>query len=266
MENGTYRARPKTATVEETKSGALMVYIIYAIEGGPEIRGSHCLYSGSNAKNPNMLQTKNVDTLKALYGWDGTLENLCSHFVGADLSGFEVEVEVENKLYNGTNEKYIGKMFPEIKWVNPPGGGGGRGLKMPEEGEKKSILAKFGSKFRAAAGPQPVTRKPPQTPPQGLEDGPAKPATAKPAAPPSRPAMPTVKPVGANMDSVFGRFCELTSFDDKTPADRKTELETIWWGYTDATGKTQDAMTGDDWASVLTAINADSAAGKLLPF
>ena len=233
MENGTYKAHPvagQAASIEEAKSGSLMLYVKFEVENGPTLRSSHCLVN-----KEGVVMTNNLASLKKWSGWDG-LDPYW--FMENELSGIEVELVVENKPgYNDAT-----KMFPEIKWVNAPGSGGG--LPLPEPADKKLVLAKFGAKFRALAGGAPAARKPPAP-------------AAKPP-PPAKPAAPAAK---------VATQTEAWDLLNKVAAGEKSDaIEAAWYKYVDATGMDQAEMTPEGWAQVVKAIQADADAGKLLPF
>jgi hypothetical protein len=247
MENGTYRARPLTATVCESKPDeqgrkSLNVAIRYAIENGPEMTKYHCVVN-----KEGVVMTKLIASLKEWSGWDGV--DPYWFMETADLAGMEVEVVVENKP--GRTDQ--SKLFPEIAYVNPPGGGSGRGGgDAPAPADKRAIAAKYGSLLRASAGPQPTAARPPT----------AKPA-APPTAPPTRqaPPLPVAKPKGATQATAWAKLNELG-------AGAKSQLlEEKWFGFVDATGMDQASMTPEGWVAVEAAIQEAHDAGTLtLPF
>ena len=143
--DGTYAAKPGLARVYENDKGSLVLCIEMQIEGGPVLKSFHTL-----AKADGTLMTRTIDNLKAWSGWDGTDP---FWFVDKDLTGFAVDVVIENQP--GMNDP--SRLFPSVKWVNPPGGGGG----MAESGDRRTILAKYGGKLRANSGGVPAAAKPP---------------------------------------------------------------------------------------------------------
>ena len=206
MENGVYAARPKAASVYESEKGALVLALVHALEGGVEIKSYHGLTTRDGAVN-----THCVEDLKKWSGWDG-----CDPywFMDTDLTGIAVELVVENEP--GFSDP--SKLFPKVKWVNPPGGGTGGGLHDPSD--RKSVLAKYGPKFRAVAGPPQVSS----------------------TAPVRKPA-PT-------QSSAWARLSELGA------GMGRGDLETLWFACVDSTGMDQADMTPDGWGKVTEAIEA----------
>ena len=138
IQDGTYAARPGQARVYENDNGSLVLCMEVQIEGGPVLKSYHTL-----AKADGTLLTRTIDNLKAWSRWDGTDP---FWFADNDLTGFAVEVVIENQP--GRTDPT--RMYPTVKWVNPPGGGAGGG--MAESGDRRTILAKYGGKLRANAG------------------------------------------------------------------------------------------------------------------
>lgn len=229
--NGTYPARPKAASVYEAQSGALILAIVHAIDGGCEIKSYHALTTKDGAIN-----TRCIDDLKKWSGWNGVDPYW---FMDSDLTGIEVELVIENEP--GFNDPT--KTFPKVKWVNRPGTGGGAGL--PEAGDRRAIIAKFGAKFRALAGPQPVAaRKPLRRPGRGRRDTlltlPPQPTTVQP---------PHAAPIKtATQNSAWARLNELGA------GMPQGELEKIWFACVDSTGMDQADMTPDGWSKVTQAV------------
>jgi hypothetical protein len=91
-------------------------------------------------------------------GWQG--DDIGSFATGKmdGLDTNEVELVVEMKPYEGTNESHKGKLFPEVRWVNKLGGS--RGLRK-EEGLDAVKAAQLGERFRGLA----LAVKPAASPP-----------------------------------------------------------------------------------------------------
>jgi hypothetical protein len=229
LENGTYRARPASgegsASVYESQGGALMLAQKFTLDDNQVITAQTCLVNKAGA-----VMTRSVDDLKSLYGWNG-VDPTWFMEPQTDLSGIEVDLVIEN-------EEYEGKVYPKVKWVNKPGSGGG--YKLPE-GDKKTILAKYGSKFRALAGPQPSQTR---TPPPPAVKPPARLSPAAAAAPaPARKA--------SNQATAWSLFLRVTGFDyEHADATKKTEIEAAWYGMTDKVAADQNDITPDGWAKV----------------
>jgi hypothetical protein len=132
------------------------------------------------------VQMNEVEKLKEIFGVDGTLDSIFG-LMDADQGEKRFEIDVQDEEYNG-------KVSRKVKWINPIGGGGG-GMKMPEPADRRSVLTKYGSKFRALAGGAPVK---PATP---------APATPKPPVTPPKPKAPPVPQTGptSTMEECLGR-------------------------------------------------------------
>lgn len=274
--DGTYAARPGAASVYESEKGALVLALVVKIENGPELKSYHTLVNRDGSIN-----TRTVDNLKAWSGWNGVDP---FWFMENDLTGLEVEVVIVNEP--GFTDP--SKLFPKVKWVNPPGGGN----KMPESADRGAILAKYGAKFRAVAGGVAVGAvAPPRrsvNSEQSAENsgtaavrpmgevsrgGPASsetspwhsagaqrgdggrtagvpyPPSVRPA-PPLRPVNVVRAAVVASQATVWARLCELGA---NLTAEQR---EAAWFAAVDATGMDQVDMTPDGWVQVQGAIEA----------
>ncbi len=221
--NGTYRAKPRSASVYESpKSGALVLALGHELAGGGEIKSYHTL-----ALADGEIRTREIENLKKWSGWDGSDPYW---FMDADLTAFDVDLVIENEP--GFNDP--SKVFPKVKWVNPCGGGGAGGL--PEASDRRAVLAKYGSKFRAVAGGVPVAAPAPVKP-------------AAPSAPPARPpAQAPARRAAATQAGAWDRLNVLAG------AMKREELEAVWFECVDATGMDQADMTAEGWAQVTAAI------------
>jgi hypothetical protein len=223
------------------------------VADGVEMKSYHTLVLADGTIN-----TRTVDNLKAWSGWDGADPYW---FMDQDLSGVDVEVVIANEP--GFTDKT--KMFPKIKWVNPPGGSNGG---MPDAADRRAVLAKYGAKFRAVAGGTTVPTRAPAAPSPAPAPFP-RPAVQQPdlprplhpvgpaAMPPTRPpaVAPPVRPktAGGTQASAWSRLCALGA--QLTQEQR----EAIWFEAVDATGTDQADMTPEGWSQVTAAINAKFA-------
>lgn len=240
--DGTYAARPGAASVYETDGGALVLAILMQVADGPELKSYHTLVNKDGAIN-----TRTVDNLKSWSGWDGADP---FWFMDRDLSQIDVEVVIANEP--GFTDPT--KTFAKIKWVNPPGGGKGGGI--PEAADRRSVLAKYGSKFRAVSGGAPVAAR--ATTAAAPTPAPfPRPAVRQPnlphrEAPPTRPpvaAPPELrKPAGATQASAWARLCELGA------SLTQDQREAIWFAAVDSTGMDQADMTPEGWARVQSSV------------
>ena len=95
-------------------------------------------------KADGTIQTKTTDTLKAVFGWDGVdpfwlMDNSVD---GAPMRSVEFEI------VGGPETGDKGGQYFKSQWLNPLGGG----MKTPTAADRRSVLAKYGSKFQALAG------------------------------------------------------------------------------------------------------------------
>lgn len=95
-------------------------------------------------KADGTIQTKTTDTLKAVFGWDGAdpfwlMDN-------SEDGGPMRSVEFE--IVGGPETGDKGGQYFKSQWLNPLGGG----MKTPAAADRRSVLAKYGSKFAALAG------------------------------------------------------------------------------------------------------------------
>ena len=95
-------------------------------------------------KADGTIQTKTTDTLKAVFGWDGVdpfwlMDNSVD---GGPMRSVEFEI------VGGPETGDKGGVYFKSQWLNPLGGG----MKTPVAADRRSVLAKYGSKFQALAG------------------------------------------------------------------------------------------------------------------
>jgi hypothetical protein len=177
---GTYNATPTgEASVYENEKGNLILCMEMNCEG------ELLRYYSALATADNGLNIRQIETLKAVFGWDGVdFFWFVDH--AEELKAVNCEVVLEMRPGRDGD-----RMFPSIKYLNGPG----TSAELPQAGDRQSLLAKYGSKFRAVAGGTPSAPKPPA-----------------PKAPPKAPA-PTVKP--SDQMTVWGRYCELGGQEDQ---------------------------------------------------
>jgi hypothetical protein len=95
-------------------------------------------------KADGTIQTKTADTLKAVFGWDGAdpfwlMDN--------SVDGGAMR-DVEFEIVGGPETGDKGGQYFKSQWLNPLGGS----MKTPTAADRRSVLAKYGSKFQALAG------------------------------------------------------------------------------------------------------------------
>jgi hypothetical protein len=156
-------------------------------------------------KADGTIQTKTTDILKAVFGWDGVdpfwlMDNSVDG--GAMRS-------VEFEIVGGPETGDKGGVYFKSRWLNPLGGG----MRTPVAADRRSVLAKYGSKFQALAGVAPESRN------QKLESRNA-------GVPPVPKARPTPPPPGAPVATMEEAWAILNEANvGKDPA----VMEKLWF-------------------------------------
>jgi hypothetical protein len=190
--------------VYETQRGALCAAVPCKISEGPET-GKELKSTQTVIKQDGTVQTRTVDNLKAIFGWDG-LDPFW--LMDSELAEIAFQIVVENEA--GQNQDGSIKKdaqgnttyFSKVQWLNPLGGS----MKMPEAADRRSVLTKYGSKFRALAG-------------GALAKGPA--TKPSPAAPPVAPPPPTGPT--ATMEEAWQAMCKANE------GKPESELTQLWF-------------------------------------
>lgn len=225
-EPGTYPARTDKGVIYETDGGALMAAFDCRIDEQTSIVARMCMFSKSGD-----AQQGTIRSLREAFGWDGTDP---FWFQDTDLSQMDIEIVVEMETGQDGVER------PRVRWINRPGGGHG----MPEPGDRRAILAKYGARFRALAGgsavkPQssPTTSAPRQAPP-----------TAPKTAPPVASGGPArhVKP--ASLQEAWDAVCQSPAAS-MVPEDK---LTAAWFDIlARLVKKDQAECSPEDWGLVV---------------
>lgn len=151
------------AVVYEASTGSLCVALPCQMEDGFTFKHTLTL-----AKADGTVQTRTCDTIKQVFGWDGLDPFwLMDH----SLDGCPLR-DVEFEIVGGPETGDKGGQYFKSKWLNPLGGG----MSTPEAADRRAVLAKYGSKFRALSG--------------------AAATAAAPKAPPTKKAAPPAPPPG----------------------------------------------------------------------
>ena len=155
-------------------------------------------------KADGTIQTRTTDTLKAVFGWDGTdpFWLMDSSVDGGALRSIEFEI------VGGPETGDKGGQYFKSNWLNPLGGG----MKTPVTADRRSVLAKYGTKFAALAQSAPES---------GKRQAVSAPVPPVPKAAPTLPLPPTVPP--ATMEEAWVALNEANR--GKTPA----EMEKVWF-------------------------------------
>ena len=94
-------------------------------------------------KADGTIQTKTTDTLKAVFDWDG-LDPFW--LMDNSVDGGPMR-SVEFEIVGGPETGDKGGVYFKSKWLNPLGGG----MRTPVAADRRSVLAKYGTKFQALA-------------------------------------------------------------------------------------------------------------------
>ena len=237
IENGKYPAQP-TGRVEvgEHENGCLIAKMEFDLGEGRTISNTFWLTTKDGGVN-----TRSIETLKEIFGWDGAdpfwLEDHAAEFV--DVS---VQLVIENHTFTGRDG--VERIAPEVKWVNPTGGG--MGGAQVANGDRTSLLAKYGAKLRAVSGGTPVSKKPvPQSAPQKQPDLPS------PVAPGAMGDKPPVTPKKAVLPSDMNACWK--ALTDAMANKPRTEVEAKWFEIIKAVhgDKQQPEYTPGDWGMIM---------------
>jgi hypothetical protein len=218
-EVGTHKAFTTDKAVYENQNGTLIFSAYFLVGEQIGITGYFSMTTKDGA-----ISERNVRTLRDVYGWDG-----CDPFwlIDNDLSQIEVEIVVEDQTGRD------GKPMRSVAWLNKPGGKGNG--KTRESGDRASILAKYGSRFRAMAGGS---------------SSPSKPSTPRPSNIPKAPAPPPAPvrhdgPV-SDMNECWDAFCKQVNdlMSQEEAADQ-------WFKLIESTaGKSAEKCSPQDWGRI----------------
>lgn len=164
-------------------------------------------------KADGTIQTKTTDTLKAVFGWDGAdpfwlMDN-------SEENGPMRSVEFE--IVGGPETGDKGGQYFKSQWLNPLGGG----MKTPAAADRRSVLAKYGSKFAALAGVVAATPASSATTGKSAWED-SRPTTA----PPIRKAPQVAPPQGAATATMEEAWAALNEANPGKPAEA---MEKLWF-------------------------------------
>ena len=168
-------------------------------------------------KADGTIQTKTTDTLKAVFGWDGV-----DPFWLMDNSGDGgVMRSVEFEIVGGPETGDKGGVYFKSQWLNALGGG----MKTPVAADRRSVLAKYGSKFQALAN---VGGQRSEVRGRQPEVGGQK-AEVRGPVPPVPKAAPIAPPPGVPVATMEQAWAALNEEQSGKPADviEKTWFDTI---------------------------------------
>ena len=251
---GTYNARRSgQIIVREEESGALMAYIPYTLMGSDvAFSGNHAACLGSKDET---VMAKTVATLKKIFpAWNGV------NPFGLEEIGLAAEGEAEFELSECFHDEYQDRTTGETKtsfkaqWLNPLGGGMPSKEPMNDD-ERKSVLTKWQSKFKALSATtggksvaKPAAKQAEAPDPKAA--APAKEAPKKPASagPPGRKSTFPVART-ATQEEVW------TLLTQKHPQMSEDDLSKVYWDKVDeiCPGKNGE-ISLQEWGTVAEAL------------
>ncbi|MEI8292244.1 MAG: hypothetical protein WCH99_22465 [Verrucomicrobiota bacterium] len=163
-------------------------------------------------KADGTVLTKTIDTLKAVFGWNG--ENPFWLMENSLDDGALRSVEFE--IVGGPETGDKGGQYFKSQWLNPLGGG----MKTPVAANRESVMAKYGNKFRALAGVAAGSQKPEVR----SQNGPSGRAPLKPA--PLAPPPVTKPPMVASPSTMEEAWAAL---NENNPGKDGAAIEKIWF-------------------------------------
>ena len=230
-EIGTHIARTYDVSVYENEKGTLVFAAHFETAPQTSIVGYQSLTTSDGA-----LNEKAINNLKSVYGWDGLdpfwlAEN--------DLSAIDIEIVVEERP--GRDDP--NKKFKNVAWINKPGTGGGA-REIPQ-GDKASIVSKYGARFRALSGGSSNGAKSAGRMAPAAKTAP--PAKTTPRPPPPPPPSRKAKKV-ATMQEAWELFC--STADGKI---REEDINGEWYGCIKKVtgGKEQHDCDENDWGLIV---------------
>ena len=180
-------------------------------------------------KADGTIQTKTTDMLKAVFGWDGVdpfwlMDN--------SVDGGAMRT-VEFEIVGGPETGDKGGQYFKSQWLNPLGGG----MKTPPAADRRSVLAKYGSKFQAlanAGSEKGERRRQSENGPEaaGARTGPTNPTSQTAMTVPPVPggaqgtARPTPPPPGAVTATMEEAWVAL---NEANPGKEAAVVEKVWF-------------------------------------
>ena len=275
IQDGVYNAMPVVAAVYE-KNNKLMLEVRFNL---CDDQGNFFTQQGSNGKDypiekrkfyplvsaDGAVNTKTIEFIRAwAKNWDGTDPYWFTDAANIDGVGM-VEVTLESKPgYNDPS-----KIYQNIEWVNPLGHNAkfASGKREVASDDRASIMAKYGAKFKAAAGSvahAPVAKAPVAAAPAKAAVAPKSAASV--AAAPARRVAPKAAPVARAQygDGEAGQAAVWEEFEKHADSKgmSKADKEAAWFKAIDdetgdgseGSGKDQSEITGEEWGKIANAL------------
>ena len=188
--------------IYEASTGSLCAAVPCVVAAPPPHEGFTFKHTMVLVKADGTIQTKTTDTLKAVYGWDGAdpfwlMDNSED---GAPMRAVDFEI------VGGPETGDKGGQYFKSQWLNPLGGGS----KTPMAADRRSVLAKYGNKFKALASSAPAMPKVPTA--SSVRNG--------------RPGGPSLPPPVAAPSTMEDAWATL---NESNPGKDSAALEKIWF-------------------------------------
>ncbi len=194
--------------IYEASTGSLCGAVPCVVAAPPANEGFTFKHTLVLVKADGTIQTKTTDTLKAVFGWDGVDP---FSLMDNSVDGGAMR-DVEFEIVGGPETGDKGGQYFKSQWLNPLGGG----MKTPAAADRRSVLAKYGSKFQALASSA-TTGKSPAMPPVAQR-------AAAPQAAPKIPTVPSGPPQGAaTMEEAWG------ALNEANPGKPAEAIEKLWF-------------------------------------
>jgi len=167
--------------------------------------GFTCKHTLVLAKADGTIQTKTIDTLKAVFGWDG----LDPFWLMDNSLDGGVMRNVDFEIVGGPETGDKGGQYFKSQWLNPLGSG----PKPPVAADRQSVLEKYGNKLTALAGTTKAHGK----------AHPTTPARKVPTVPNITPTSPPAVVPAATMEEAWA------ALNEANPGMDPAAMEKIWF-------------------------------------
>jgi len=246
--DGTYRAIiSATPVIYETEEGALCAAIPVSISGDVAWSGKATVVIG---KKDGTLNTRAIDNLKKIFtGWNGQdpFELPEIYQTNADTEGaepFMAEIVGVNEDYQPKDGGDPVRVF-KVQWLNAVGDS----TRMPESADRKSVMTKWSSKFKAhsasTGGSKPATKKTEPKAEKPAAASAAAPAKAAAGGPPSRKNNATTASARTSTgEEVWAAMKEAN------PDDTDEALGAKYWGTIEELFPGREDLNATEWGKV----------------
>jgi hypothetical protein len=191
--------------IYEASTGSLCGALPCVVAAPPAYEGFTFKHTMVLVKADGTIQTRTTDTLKAVFGWDGR-----DPFWLMDNSVEEGAMRsVEFEIVGGPETGDKGGIYFKSQWLNPLGGG----MRTPVAADRRSVLAKYGSKFQAVAG----------------VSAPVGHGTAVPQTAPKIPTVPRSAPIAAPQVATATMEGAWATLNESQTGKAAEDIEKMWF-------------------------------------